>query len=70
MKRFAVVLEKAKSNWAYVPDLPGCITTSATLEESERKIREATELHVEAIREVSEPTPNRRATSISLTWKQ
>jgi hypothetical protein len=40
--KFAVVFEKAESNWAaYVPDLPGCITTGATLEEAERNIREA-----------------------------
>ena len=31
--RYAVVFEKASSNWAaYVPDLPGCITTGGTLE--------------------------------------
>ena len=56
--RFAVVLEKAESNWAaYVPDLPGCITTGATLQETKRNIREAVSLHLEAMREVGEPIP-------------
>jgi predicted RNase H-like HicB family nuclease len=43
MKRYAVVFEKAESNWAaYVPDLPGW---------------EALEPHLEAMREVGEPIP-------------
>ena len=58
MRRFAVVFEKAKSNWAaYVPDLPGCITTGSTLQETKRNIREAIELHLEAMLEVGEPIP-------------
>jgi predicted RNase H-like HicB family nuclease len=58
MKRFAVVFERASSNWAaYVPDLPGCISTGPTLEETKRNIREAIELHIEAMREVGEPVP-------------
>ena len=56
--KFAVVYEKADSNWAaYVPDLPGCITTGATLHETKRNIREAVSLHLEAMREVGEPIP-------------
>ena len=58
MRRFAVVFEKAESNWAaYVPDLPGCITTGSTLQETKQNIREAIELHLEAMREVGEPIP-------------
>ena len=58
MKRYAVVFEKAESNWAaYVPDLPGCITTGSTLAETKRNIREAVELYLEAMKEVGEPIP-------------
>jgi predicted RNase H-like HicB family nuclease len=58
MKRFAVVFEKAEANWAaYVPDLPGCITTGSTLQETKHNIREAIELHLEAMLEVGEPVP-------------
>ncbi len=40
--RYAIVIEKAESNCsAYVPDLPGCIATGATVEEVESQIREA-----------------------------
>jgi predicted RNase H-like HicB family nuclease len=59
MRRYAVVFEKAASNWAaYVPDLPGCITTGISLEETKRNIREAVELHLEAMLEVGEPIPS------------
>lgn len=56
--RYAIVIEKAGSNFsAYVPDLPGCIATGATLEEVEREIREAIEFHIEGLREDGTPVP-------------
>jgi predicted RNase H-like HicB family nuclease len=59
--RYAVVIEKAEGNYsAYVPDLPGCVATGATVEEVEREIREAIAFHIEGLREdglaVPEPT--------------
>lgn len=51
MKRYAIVIEKAASNYsAYVPDLPGCVATGATVEETESLLREAIELHLEGMR--------------------
>jgi predicted RNase H-like HicB family nuclease len=56
--RYAVIIEQAEGNYsAYVPDLPGCITTGATLEEIELNIREAIELHLEGLREDGFPIP-------------
>ncbi|NGZ11115.1 MAG: type II toxin-antitoxin system HicB family antitoxin [Nitrospira sp. LK70] len=56
--RYAVVIEKAEGNYsAYVPDLPGCVATGATPEETEREIREAIELHLEGLREDGAPIP-------------
>ena len=58
MKKFAVVSEGGANNLsAYVPDLPGCITTGKTVEEIERNIREAIELHLEGLLEDGEPIP-------------
>jgi predicted RNase H-like HicB family nuclease len=58
MKLYAIVLEKAKSNYAaYVPDLPGCVATGATLKATERRIREAIEIHVAGLREDGLPVP-------------
>ena len=58
MKRYAIVVEKAKSNYAaYVPDLPGCVATGATVKETERRIRAAIEVHLEGLREDGLPVP-------------
>jgi predicted RNase H-like HicB family nuclease len=42
---------------AFVPDLPGCITTGKTVEEIARNIREAIELHLEGMAEDGVPIP-------------
>ena len=56
--RYAIVIEKAESNYsAYVPDLPGCVATGDTLEETRREIREAIEFHIEGMREDGLPVP-------------
>jgi predicted RNase H-like HicB family nuclease len=56
--RYAVVIEKAEGNFsAYVPDLPGCVATGATLEDVEREIREAISFHLDGIREDGLPVP-------------
>ena len=56
--RYAIVIEKAKSNYAaYVPDLPGCVATGQTREETEQQIREAIELHLRGMREDGLPIP-------------
>ena len=58
MMRYAIVVEKAKSNYAaYVPDLPGCVATGATRKQTERRIREAIEVHVEGLRADGLPVP-------------
>jgi predicted RNase H-like HicB family nuclease len=58
MKRYAIVIETADSNFAaYVPDLPGCVATGATIQETERLIREAIRLHIEGMREDGIPAP-------------
>ena len=58
MKKYAVIFEKSSTGYAaYVPDLPGCITTGRTLQETEQLIREAIEFHIESLREHGEPVP-------------
>ena len=58
MKKYAVIFEKASNNWAaYVPDLPGCVTTGRTLDETRRLIPEAIEFHIEGLRMDGEPVP-------------
>jgi predicted RNase H-like HicB family nuclease len=56
--RYAVVIEKAKKNYsAYVPDLPGCVATGATLEEVESEIKEAIRFHLDGMRKDGAPIP-------------
>ncbi|MBI1370930.1 MAG: type II toxin-antitoxin system HicB family antitoxin [Planctomycetes bacterium] len=56
--KYAVVIEKAQGNLsAYVPDLPGCVTTGRTIAEIEAGLREAIELHVQGLREDGQPVP-------------
>lgn len=59
--RFAVIIEKAEGNYsAWVPDLPGCVATGATVEETEREIREAILFHLDGMREdgIAIPVPS------------
>ena len=52
------MIEKAEGNYsAYVPDLPGCVATGATVQEVESQIREAIEFHLEGLREDGLPIP-------------
>jgi len=50
--RYAIVIEKAEHNFsAYVPDLPGCVATGATVAEVEASLREAIVFHLDGMRE-------------------
>lgn len=61
--RYAVVIESAGPNFsAYVPDLPGCVATAATLEAAETAIREAIEFHLKGLREDGSPIPRPSST--------
>ena len=56
--RYAIVIEKAGENYsAYVPDLPGCVATGATLSEVEAEMREAIAFHLEGLRSDGLPVP-------------
>ena len=69
-QKYAVIFEQADGNWAaYVPDLPGCITTGKTLEDTERNIREAIQGHLQTLREFGDviPRPTSRAKDIEVT---
>ena len=69
MRKYAVVIERGPNNYsAYVPDLPGCVTTGKTIEEVKADIREAIELHLEGLKEdgVSVPEPSSVAIEVEL----
>jgi predicted RNase H-like HicB family nuclease len=50
--RYAIVIEKAEANYsAYVPGLPGCVATGASVEEVENEIRDAIRFHIEGLKQ-------------------
>lgn len=52
MYRFLIVIENAGTNFsAYSPDLPGCIATGKSREETEKNMYEAIQLHVDGMLE-------------------
>ena len=56
--RYAIVIENAGPNFsAYVPDLPGCVATGVSIDEVQREMREAIELHIEGMRADGDPIP-------------
>ena len=58
MHRFLVVIEKTENNYsAYSPDLPGCIATGSTREETGKNMHEAIKLHIEGLLEDKLPIP-------------
>lgn len=62
MHRFLIVIEDAGRNYsAYSPDLPGCVATGATREETERNMYEAIQLHLEGLTEDGLPIPQSTA---------
>ncbi len=62
--RYAVVIEKTNTNYsAYVPDLPGCVATGATREETEDQIRDAVRFHLEGLREDGDAIPEPTSTA-------
>ncbi len=58
MHRFLIVIEKTGKNYsAYSPDLPGCIATGMTREETEERRHEAIEMHIWGLIEDRMPVP-------------
>ena len=56
--RYAIVIEQAENNYsAYVPDLPGCVTTGASIAEIEANMQEAISFHLDGLREDGLPIP-------------
>lgn len=57
-RRYVIVIESGERNCsAYAPDLPGCIATGATVEETKRNMQEAIKAHLDLMRETGDPIP-------------
>ncbi len=61
MAHYMVVIEKGGNNFsAYSPDVPGCITTGKTLEETLGNMEDALCFHLEGLYEDGDPLPEPR----------
>ena len=59
--RYVVVFEQTSNNYcAYVPDVPGCVSTGKTWDEMLAMIREALTFHIEDVLDRGEPIPEPR----------
>jgi len=68
--RYAIVIEQAEGNYsAYAPDLPGCVATGETVEETENSMREAIEFHLDGMRDdgLIIPTPSSRVEYVDVS---
>jgi predicted RNase H-like HicB family nuclease len=55
---YIYIIEQGKRNFsAYVPDLPGCVTTGKTIEDVKKNIKEAIEFHIEGMISNGEKIP-------------
>jgi predicted RNase H-like HicB family nuclease len=62
--RYLIVIEETSTGFsAYSPDLPGCVATGATREETEKSMKQAVEFHLEGMREEQLDVPEPRSYS-------
>ena len=68
--QYTVIIEKEpNTDWgAYVPDLPGCVTTGTTVEEVENSIGGAIAFHLDGMREdgLEIPVPSSRVEYVEI----
>ena len=56
---YLIVLEETNTGFsAYAPDLPGCIATGKTMDDTRARMREAVEFHIEGLRLEGLPVPS------------
>jgi predicted RNase H-like HicB family nuclease len=70
MAEYTIIIERAEGNYsAYCPDLPGCIATGSTIEETIQRMKEAIKFHLEGLKEgeIAIPEPPTKAVSIEVT---
>jgi predicted RNase H-like HicB family nuclease len=69
MYKYIIIVEKAGANYsAYCPDLPGCVATGKTVEETVDRMEEAIKFHLEGMKKegLSIPKPATLATSVDI----
>jgi predicted RNase H-like HicB family nuclease len=61
LMKYGIVIETGERNCsAYVPDLPGCVATGKTVDETKNRIKEAIQVHLKGMREDGDVIPEPR----------
>lgn len=73
--KYVVIYERSATGWAaYVPDLPGVVTTGQTRDEVRSLIQEAIEFHLDGLKEdrlpIPEPSAEAEVISVNATRSQ
>ena len=56
--KYVIILEPGPNNWgAFSPNVPGCVSTGPTAEETLSNFMEALEAHLELMQEDGDPLP-------------
>jgi len=69
--KYPIIIERSRKNYsAYSPDLPGCVATGATVEETISRMKSAIKFHLEGLRkegsEILEPSTKVKYIEISV----
>ena len=67
--KYLIVIEKSETGYsAYSPDLPGCVSTGNTTEETEKNMREAIAFHIDGLKEEGYeiPKPTSRSSYVEI----
>ncbi len=65
---YAIIIERAPNNYAaYVPDLPGCIATAKTRDETFRLICEGIEIYIDELLKRGQPIPEPGAVELVMS---
>ena len=70
MEKVQVIIERSKTGYsAYLPELPGCISTGSSIQELKQNITEAISFHMEGMKEDKLSVPRLMAGEFSLQFK-
>jgi predicted RNase H-like HicB family nuclease len=62
--KYLIVIEKTETGYsAYSPDLPGCVSTGITREETEKNMHEAIAFHLDGLKAEGLEIPQPSSTS-------
>ena len=67
--KYLIIIEKSDTGYsAYSPDLPGCVSTGITPEETEQNMQEAIKFHIDGLKEEGYgiPKPSSRSSYVEI----